>query len=84
LLSGFYVKFQADWLIFLLFYLNWLVSGKAETGSAGEQPVRNSLIDWNGHGSVLSGPFLATIPRAYALENSTFANPFKHASISSR
>ncbi|MCH6236830.1 hypothetical protein, partial [Cognataquiflexum rubidum] len=80
----FYVKFLANRLIFLLFYLNWLVSDKAEPGSAGEQPVRNSLIDWNGQGPVLSGPFLATIPRAYALENSTLANPFKHASISSR
>jgi len=24
------------------------LSGKAEAGSAGEQPARNNLIDWNG------------------------------------
>jgi hypothetical protein len=33
------------------------LSGEVETGSAGEQPVRNSLIDWNGHGGSTSPRF---------------------------
>jgi hypothetical protein len=31
-------------------------SGEVETGSAGEQPVRNSLIDWNGRGGFKQPP----------------------------
>jgi hypothetical protein len=47
---GFYVKIQAKRYIFLVFFLFLYLSGKAEPGSAGEQPVRNNLIDWNGQG----------------------------------
>jgi hypothetical protein len=47
---GFYVKIQANRLYFILFSLFLFLSGKAEPGSAGEQPVRNNLIDWNGLG----------------------------------
>lgn len=31
-----------------------LLSGEAEAGSAGEQPARNNLADWNGQGAQLS------------------------------
>jgi len=31
-------------------YIPLHLSGEVETGSAGVQPVRNSLTDWNGHG----------------------------------
>jgi hypothetical protein len=30
------------------------LSGEVETGNAGEQPVRNNLTDWNGHGGATS------------------------------
>ena len=30
------------------------LSGEVETGNAGEQPVRNNLTDWNGHGGSTS------------------------------
>jgi len=33
------------------------LSGEEETGSAGEQPVRNSLTDWNGRGGITSPHF---------------------------
>jgi len=33
------------------------LSGKEETGNAGEQPVRNSLTDWNGRGGSTSPHF---------------------------
>lgn len=51
--SGFfYVKKQVREWLFLEFSVrlrvNLASTGKAETGSAGEQPVRNSLFDWNG------------------------------------
>jgi hypothetical protein len=32
------------------------VSGEAETSSGGDQLVRNSLIDWNGHGALKRAP----------------------------
>ena len=48
------------------------LSGEVETGSAGEQPVRNNLIDWNGRGGSLTSPqFPMIIPRNYVLENPT-------------
>lgn len=30
-----------------------LKPGEEETGSAGEQPVRNNLADWNGQGALM-------------------------------
>jgi hypothetical protein len=45
-------------------------SGEVETGAAGEQPVRNSLIDWNGQGAQ-KAPFTMIIPEKYVLENPT-------------
>lgn len=47
------------------------VSGEEETGSAGEQPVRNNLTDWNGQGGLLNPPSIPimTIPRINVLEN---------------
>ena len=47
------------------------LSGKVETGNAGEQPVRNSLTDWNGHGGSNSPHLPNAIPRNYVLENPT-------------
>lgn len=45
------------------------LSGEVETGSAGEQPVRNSLTDSNGQGGQ-NPPFEnMIIPRNYVLEN---------------
>lgn len=45
------------------------VSGEEETGSAGEQPVRNNLTDWNGQGGQKSPSQYFPIPRNYVLEN---------------
>jgi hypothetical protein len=50
-------------------FISLHLSGEVETGSAGEQPVRNSLNDWNGHGGLTSPQFLMIIPRKYVLEN---------------
>jgi len=48
--------------------------GKAEAGSAGEQPVRNSPCDWNGQkGWGFTSTFFyfnRFIPRAHASKNS--------------
>lgn len=44
-------------------------TGQAETGSGGDQPVRNSLSDWNGPGGRLSPLFSEIIPRENASEN---------------
>ena len=77
LLSSFYVKFLGNRLIFLLFYLNWLVSDKAEPGSAGEQPVRNSLIDWNGQGPVFIWPFFSYHSKSLCLGKLNACQPFQ-------
>lgn len=45
------------------------LSGEVETGSAGEQPVRNNLTDWNGQGGLKSPSNYFPIPRNYVLEN---------------
>lgn len=45
------------------------LSGEVETGSAGEQPVRNNLTDWNGQGGLKSPSNILPIPRNYVLEN---------------
>ena len=37
-----------------LIYTNFVKSDKAELGSAGEQPNRNNLTDWNGQGEINS------------------------------
>ena len=34
---------------FTRFFFILYLTGKAEAGSAGEQPARNNLFDWNGH-----------------------------------
>ncbi|KAA6349646.1 hypothetical protein EZS27_002974 [termite gut metagenome] len=46
------------------------LSGQEETGSAGEQPVSNNLIDWNGQGGQNSPYNQNSIPRNDGLENS--------------
>lgn len=38
------------------------LSGEVETGNAGEQPVRNSLTDWNGQGGRKSPSNYMPIP----------------------
>jgi transposase InsO family protein len=45
------------------------LSDEVETGSAGEQPVRNNPTDWNGQGGNMSPQFPVIIPRNYVLEN---------------
>ena len=35
-------------------FISLPLSGKEETSNAGEQLVRNSLTDWNGHGGATS------------------------------
>ena len=45
------------------------LSDEVETGSAGEQPVRNNLTDWNGLGGRKSPSNQIPIPRNYVLEN---------------
>ena len=52
-------------------FISLHLSGEVETGSAGEQPVRNSLTDWNGRGGLTSPQFHRIIPRKYVLENPT-------------
>jgi hypothetical protein len=47
-----------------------LLTGEAETGSGGDQLVRNILSDWNGQGAIKSPHFLTNIPRVNAFENS--------------
>ena len=47
-----------------------LLTGEAETGSGGDQLVRNILSDWNGQGGANSPHFLTNIPRVNAFENS--------------
>ncbi len=46
------------------------LTGEAETGSGGDQLVRNILSDWNGLGAPKSPHFLTNIPRVNAFENS--------------
>jgi len=52
----------------LFFLVNLYSPGKAEPGSAGEQPVRNNLDDWNDQeiGNFLNLFLLLVIPRVYA------------------
>ncbi|KAA6325921.1 hypothetical protein EZS27_024912 [termite gut metagenome] len=45
------------------------LSGEEETGSAGEQPVSNNLIDWNGQGGQNPPYNQNSIPRNHGLEN---------------
>lgn len=47
-----------------------LLKGEAETGSGGDQLVRNILSDWNGQRGTKSPHFLTNIPRVNAFENS--------------
>jgi hypothetical protein len=47
-----------------------ILTGEAETGSGGDQLVRNILSDWNGQGGTKSPQFLTNIPRVNAFENS--------------
>ena len=41
-----------------IFNLSLHLSGKAESGSAGEQPARNNLTDWNGQGAIIAPIYL--------------------------
>ena len=45
------------------------LSGEVETGSAGEQPIRNDPAEWNGQGGQKSPSNFLLIPRNYVLEN---------------
>ncbi len=49
--------------------VNLHLTGEAETGSGGDQPARNILSDWNGHGGNFSPQNQAIIPREDALKN---------------
>lgn len=51
--------------------VNLYLTGEAETGSDGDQPVRNNLSDWNGHGGPDSPLSYLNIPRENSLENAT-------------
>jgi hypothetical protein len=46
-------------------------SGEEETSNAGEQLVRNSLTDRNGHGGIISPHFQMTILGNHVWENPT-------------
>jgi hypothetical protein len=41
-------KFSSTCFFYPFSACHLYISGKAEAGSAGEQPARNNLIDWNG------------------------------------
>jgi hypothetical protein len=45
------------------------LSGQEKTGSAGEQPLSNNLIDWNGQGGQNHTYNQNSIPRNDGLEN---------------
>jgi transposase InsO family protein len=63
---------QPPFMVVKNFYLhNFEISGEVEVGSAGEQPARNNLTDWNSPGGLNDPPSYLTIPCPYALENST-------------
>jgi hypothetical protein len=54
--------------------------GKAEAGSAGEQPARNSPFDWNGHKGwrlITSTFFYAPFQELMPKKNSFFLDPIK-------
>jgi hypothetical protein len=51
--------------------VNLYLTGEAETGSDGDQPVRNNLSDWNGQGGPNSPLSYLNIPRENSLENAT-------------
>jgi len=46
------------------------LSDETETGSGGDQPVRDNLTDWNGQRGQISPLVPMIIPRNYALKNS--------------
>jgi putative transposase len=51
---------ETPWKVVSNFYLhNFDMSGQAEAGSAGEQPARNSLTEWNESGEYIPPPFLS-------------------------
>jgi hypothetical protein len=55
---------------FQFFFNLFLFVRQAETGSAGEQPVRNILTDWNGQIRLaIRQPYYLIIPRVDALKN---------------
>jgi len=49
--------------------INFIISGEAEIGNAGEQPTRNNPIDWNGlevdykTTSIINHSFWSLIPK---------------------
>jgi len=45
------------------------LTGEAESGSGGDQPARNILSDWNGHGGINGPQCQRIIPRENTLEN---------------
>ncbi|MEI7526882.1 MAG: hypothetical protein WCJ95_21215, partial [Mariniphaga sp.] len=45
------------------------LTGEAKSGSGGDQPARNILSDWNGHGGINGPQFQRIIPRENTLEN---------------
>jgi hypothetical protein len=51
--------------------VNLNLTGEAETGSGGDQPVRNNLSDWNGQGGPNSPLTSLNILRENALKNAT-------------
>ena len=52
-----------------LIYTNFVRSDEAELGSAGEQPNRNNLTDWNGQGE-FNSPLFQNHSYHYAFKNS--------------
>jgi hypothetical protein len=54
-------QFQKDVSLYL--------TGEAEPGSGGDQPDRNILSDWNGHGGINGPQNQHIIPREDALKN---------------
>jgi hypothetical protein len=72
--SSYVEKQVASWTIYVFkrksdYY--FYSTGKAEAGSAGEQPARNSLFDWNGQrgcSNLLQPLFIHNIPRVHAFQ----------------
>jgi hypothetical protein len=49
--------------------INLHLTDEAETGSGGDQPVRNNLSDWNETGGLTSPHLSVLIPGENAFEN---------------
>jgi len=53
-------------------FCNFVSSSEAETGSAGEQPVRNSLTEWNDQGEEINSLYIQRLFQSYMPTKNSF------------